>query len=308
MPWIGVSLTVPGDAADAVTEALHARGALAVTARDAADAPIFEPEPGETPLWQHTRLDVLFDLDADLEAVRVVLHNWQPEALEVQFIEDADFSSTWRAHVEVVCLADRLWIAPRDVNIPRDVNVARDANVARDPNVAEDGLAVLRLDPGLAFGTGAHPTTRLCLEWLAGGSLAGATVLDYGCGSGILAIAALLLGAASASAVDYDDQALVATRDNAAYNGISTRRLSVGAPDMVDGQVFDVICANILAGALIELASRLTKLVGDQGRVVLSGVLADQVDAVIRAYPSFRFAAPVERGEWVALAGVKSRG
>ena len=298
MPWIGLSLTVPGAAADAVTQALQGCGALAVTARDAADAPIFEPGPGETPLWRLTRLDALFDLGTNLEAVRVVLRNWPLETLDVQFIEDTDFLSTWRAHVEVVCLGERLWIAPRDVGVARGAGVAREA----------DGLPILRLDPGLAFGTGAHPTTRLCLEWLTSQSLAGATVLDYGCGSGILAIAAVLLGAASASAVDYDDQALVATRDNAAYNGVSTRRLSVGPPDMVDDQVFDVICANILAGALIELAPRLTRLVGSRGRVVLSGLLADQAGEVIQAYPCFRFTAPVVRGDWVALAGVKTRG
>jgi ribosomal protein L11 methyltransferase len=293
MPWIGVSLTVPGGEVEAITDVLNARGALAVTVRDAADVPIFEPQPGETPLWQHARVEALFDLDADLEGVRGVLQSWQPGGLAVHFVEDDDFSSTWRTHIEVACVGDRLWLAPRD---------------ARDGHVPGDGLPVLRLDPGLAFGTGTHPTTRLCLEWLTTVALDGERVLDYGCGSGILAIAALLLGAEYAAAVDYDDQALVATRDNAAYNGISEGRLSVGAPDMVDSQVFDVICANILAGALIELAPRLTELVRNQGRVVLSGILSEQVDDVAGAYPGFRFAPPLLRGEWAALAGVKVRG
>jgi ribosomal protein L11 methyltransferase len=195
----------------------------------------------------------------------------------------------WRSSAVAQCFGGRLWVLPRDSE-PRE------------------GI-VLRLDPGLAFGTGGHPTTRLCLEWLASHDLSGQRLVDYGCGSGILGIAAALLGAAEVLAVDHDSQALLATQENARANAVDPGRLRAVGPDEVpEHGDYDVLVANILANPLLELASRFTDLIRPGGMIVLSGLLAGQASGVVAGYPAFRFADPQADGDWVLLSGRKRDG
>jgi ribosomal protein L11 methyltransferase len=214
---------------------------------------------------------------------------------DVEIVDDADWHERWRVHAVRQLFGGRLWVLPRDEPVPDS------------PGVPAQG-PVLRLDPGLAFGSGAHPTTRLCLQGLAALELAGLRVLDFGCGSGILALAACLLGAREVVAIDHDPQALAATRDNAAFNGIDAGRLLVGDLDALgaqgwDREPFDVIVANILANPLVDLAPRLTTLLRPGGTLMLSGLLAGQEAPIRAAYPRVEFAAAVADQEWIRLDG-----
>jgi len=289
--WLSVRLTVPSARIEHLSDALLELGAQSVALHDAADAPVFEPAPGETLLWPRADVDALFELDVDLPAIRARLDAEFPlevESLDVRFVEDADWSRTWRDHAPTRRFGERLWVAQRDA-------AAFDS----------DGV-VLRLDPGLAFGTGGHATTALCLEWLATHRIDGWSVVDYGAGSGILAIAALLLGAERAVAIDHDPQALVATRANATYNGVAARRLTVSAPDELPTTPHDLVLANILAGPLTTLAPTLTGWLKLGGRLVMSGMLAHQVDAVLAHYPDIRFESPQVRDSWAMVEGTKA--
>ena len=290
MAWLSVRLTVPAARIELLSDALFELGAQSVSLRDAADTPVLEPAPGETPLWPRADIEALFDLGADVAAIRARLDVAFPlevESVDVRFLEDADWSSTWRDHAPARCFGGRLWVAPRDADVPA-------------------GAVVLRLDPGLAFGTGGHATTALCLEWLASRCIDGWSVVDYGAGSGILGIAALLLGAARVVAIDHDPQALVATRDNATYNGVAAARLTISAPDELPTTPHDLVLANILAGPLTSLAPTLTRWVKPGGRLVMSGMLAHQVDAVLARYPDFRFESPQVRDSWAMVEGTKA--
>ncbi|MCB1684401.1 MAG: 50S ribosomal protein L11 methyltransferase [Pseudomonadales bacterium] len=263
---------------------LEALGALAVTSSDAGDEPIVEPAPGETPLWARLRVEALFAEAVDPERVRAALRHFAflPDSLLIDILGDADWQNAWRQHAVQACFGGRLWVLPRDAAAPQ--------GSARG--------ALLRLDPGLAFGTGSHPTTRLCLEWLATHPLEGLEVLDLGCGSGILALAALKLGCHSVHAIDHDPQALLATKDNAAYNALADERLVLGEPadlqsaDSAGDGTFDLVVANILANPLIELAAEITRQTRVGGRIVLSGLLAGQAEAVQAAYPQMDFDNP----------------
>jgi ribosomal protein L11 methyltransferase len=281
---------------DAAENALIEAGALAVTLCDAGDAPVLEPGPGETPLWPAVRVTGLFPGSGDALALVARLAAALPGTQwHVQGLGERAWEREWLKDFRPRRFGTRLWVAPLDVTAP------------------EDGV-VLRLDPGLAFGTGHHDTTALCLEWLdglAGGDrLAGAVVVDYGCGSGILAIAALKLGAARAVAVDNDPQALAATTANAARNGVG-ERLTACAPEGLDaalgGRPADVLVANILAGPLVELAPRFAAALGRGGRIALSGILAGQEARVLSACaPDFEMDAPCTREEWIRLQGTRT--
>jgi ribosomal protein L11 methyltransferase len=291
--WLSIRLCSDATRVDAICDVLTDAGAAAVTLRDAADEPVVEPAPGETPLWPVVEVDALFALDTDCNALRQRLRDVDANVgdgpLDVRFVEDADWSQTWRNHANNYCFGGRLWVVPRDAVAPAD------------------GI-VLRLDPGLAFGTGGHATTALCLEWLAGRSVRGWSVVDYGAGSGILGIAAALLGADQVTAVDHDAQALVATAANATYNGIGSAQLEVVAPDAVTRVTRDLVLANILAGPLMTLAPRLTDLVKPGGKLVMSGLLIHQVDAVMAHYPQFGFAPACIRDSWAMLEGTRTGG
>jgi ribosomal protein L11 methyltransferase len=294
MAWLSIRLSLPAARIEALSDLLMELGAESIAMRDAGDSPVLEPGPGEMPLWPHAELDALFQLDADLASVRARLAVELPAAdecvLDVRFVEDADWSHTWRHHAVEQCFGDRLWVLPRDAPSPGGP------------------AAVLRIDPGLAFGTGGHATTAMCLEWLARQNVDGWSVVDYGAGSGILGIAALLLGAAHVIAVDHDPQACLATRANATYNGVASERITIIAPDGLATTTHDLVLANILAGPLMSLAPDLTRLVKPGGALVMSGMLAHQLDAVTARYPDFLFQPAQTRDDWVMVQGIRARG
>lgn len=264
-------------------------GALSITYGDAADQPLFEPAPGATPLWENIQVIGLFAADAPVD---VISRELQPLCgsdagdLKIEILEDKDWSREWMEHFKPIKFGQRLWICPTWIAPP-------------DP-----GAVNLMLDPGMAFGTGTHPTTQLCLEWLERQDLSESTLIDYGCGSGILAIAALLLGCEHAWATDIDQQAIDATHQNALLNKVAADRLDAALPDNVTLPATDIVMANILAGPLVELAPHLASLCREGGRIVLSGLLANQADSVQQAYaPWFTFATVLEQDGWILLDG-----
>jgi len=292
VPWQQLSIEAGDLDPETLAGFFEARGALSVTFGDAADQPLFEPDPGTTPLWSATRVTAMFPADADVRTVRDSLlaefGEQVVQRLVQETLEDQDWERVWLDQFQPMRFGERLWVCP----------------AGQYPPDADDAV-IIDLDPGLAFGTGTHATTALCLEWLDRHPPLDRSVLDYGCGSGILAIAALKLGAQSVWAVDIDEQALWATQENAVRNRVDTR-LATGLPDELPDQVFDVVLANILANPLIELAPGLGKLVRTGGDLVLSGILAAQADDVRAAYAAdFDFSAIVERDGWVRLHGVR---
>lgn len=290
MSWLQIRVQTTRKQTDAVEDALLAAGALSVTMEDSADQPILEPALGETPLWNETRVTGLFDaaVDTDLATVLATAalgDNLPPYRWEI--LEDKDWEREWMDNFEAMRFGDRLWICPSWQEPP-------------DPSAAN-----LMLDPGLAFGTGTHPTTALCLEWLDGMELSGKNVIDYGCGSGILAIAALLLGANHVIAVDNDPQALIATGDNAQRNGIDKEKIPTYLPEQTPEHIkADIVVANILAGPLAELAPLLAQCSNPGAELALSGILENQAPALIEHYqPWFDMAEPVVQSGWVRLNG-----
>lgn len=299
--WLQVSATIAQDAAGLAETLLQSAGALAVTLQDAADTPVLEPAPGETPLWPRLTVTGLFRGDADPLALLGAMQGGVPGA-------------QWR----ITTLAERPWEREwlRDF---RPLHFGRRLVVAPAGMAAPAHATVLRLDPGLAFGTGTHPTTRLCLEWLdflatADGEiaapLAGARVVDYGCGSGILAIGALLLGASEAVAVDFDSQALLATRTNAQLNGVAAR-LSACTPEewaaVLGARKADILVANILAGPLQALLPLFASCLAPGGLIALSGILPGQEAALAAAAgPCIRFDPPVMKDGWLRLTGQRN--
>ena len=291
MPWLQVRLAITPDQAAFYEDALLDVGAVSVTFMDAEDQPIFEPDLGTTPLWTHTHLLALFEGDADAEQVlahlRLLTGDELPEH-QVERIEDQDWERSWMDNFQPMRFGRRLWIVPS-------------WHAAPEPDAVN-----LLLDPGLAFGTGTHPTTALCLQWLDGQVLEGCSVLDFGCGSGILAIAALLLGAERAVGTDIDPQALEASRDNASRNGIDPARFPLYLPQDLPDEQADVVVANILAGPLVQLAPQITARVKHGGRLALSGILAEQADEVRAAYAeAFELDPTAEQDGWVRISGVR---
>ena len=276
MPWLHVRAQAPGAVAEHVGDCLHDAGAVAVSLlpADPNDLSALEPPPQREPLlWNAVRVEALLPLGADLSAL--------PLDCDIDFMADEDWSETWRRG-----------FGERRFGRLRIVEASRQA-------AAAPGEATVRLDPGLAFGTGTHPTTALCLDWLAAQDLAGKRVLDVGAGSGILAIAALRLGAAAATAIDHDPQARRACRENAEANGVSLD--TVDDLDAVRGK-FDIAVANIVADVLCAMAAD----IGERAeRVALSGVLERQTERVQSAFAAFEFAPPAVREGWVLLSGVR---
>lgn len=291
--WRQLAITVDESLAEPVSDLLSNLGAVSVSFEDAGDQPLFEPKPGETPVWRQTKVIGLFDADANTNRIRNSVANQFGERVlqyQLEDLEDRVWERAWLDHFQPMRFGQRLWICPTGFEPPEPVAV----------NVV--------LDPGLAFGTGTHPTTALCLEWLDGQDLAGKTVIDYGCGSGVLAVAALKLGAAKAYGVDIDPQALTASDENARKNGVEDR-LALGYPRELAAVRADVLVANILATPLIELAAEISEKVRPGGSLALSGILATQVENVRAAYASqFDFSPPVVCEEWALLTGAKLRG
>ncbi|MDJ0805400.1 MAG: 50S ribosomal protein L11 methyltransferase [Gammaproteobacteria bacterium] len=291
MPWLQISIETTEEQAPFLELVLQNLGALSVTLDDAADQAVLEPRPGEQKIWQSTRVSGLFTADTDADELRSILNQTLQadiaRTLKCARIEDRIWERVWLDDFHPMKFGRRLWICPHET--------------APD----ETDAVIVQLDPGLAFGTGTHPTTALCLEWLDGCDLKGKTVLDYGCGSGILAIAALRLGARLAIAVDYDTQAIQASRINAEKNRVS-ERLSTYTPDQLPPLTADLLVANILAGPLIDLAPRLCSLLVLHGRFALSGILEDQGPEVSTAYAECaELAPPTRREDWLLLSGTR---
>ena len=292
MPWIQTHLVIDKSRAPLIELLFENLGALSVTLGDAGDEPMLEPAPGETPLWSATRVTGLFSGDTDIDglrsAINQALNRETGQQLQLEVLEDRDWERAWLERFRPMRFGKRLWICPSG------------------HRVEQPDAAVVDLDPGLAFGTGTHPTTALCLEWLDGAALAGRTLIDYGCGSGVLAIAALKLGAAHAVGVDHDPQAILASRDNAQRNGVS-ERLELFLDRDFRATPAPLVVANILANVLVELQPRLDPLVAPGGELVLSGILREQAEEVIDAYrDTLRFDEPVERDGWVLLHALRA--
>ncbi len=300
MPYLQLSLPCTEDQQPRVERALEDVGALAVTLQDAHldaadEQAIFEPGVGEIPLWHEITLTALFDADTDPLLLLASLDAFDPglDWTQARFenIEDQDWERAWLDQFQPMRFGARTWIVPWNHDLPEDANAA--------------DAAIVRLDPGLAFGSGTHPTTALCLQWLdelaSRGELQGREVLDFGCGSGILALAALKLGAARAVGVDNDPQALIATADNAERNGMP---IDVYMPQDEPVQTYPVVVANILATALDALAETLAARVAPGGRIAMSGILAGQEDELLARYAVWFDDLRVARQEdWIRIEG-----
>src|SRR5690554_555764 len=295
MPWIQLQIPADSGNADQLEDLLMEMGAEAVSMEDGADQPLYEPVPGTTPLWSDTHVIGLFDAERNIDQICAELRSaWHqrtqqelPE-IEVTLVEDKDWERAWMDDFKPMRFGQRLWIVPSWHEAP-------------DPEAVN-----LLLDPGLAFGTGTHPTTALCLEWLDGQPLQDLQVIDFGCGSGILAIAALLLGAARVTATDIDPQALEASRDNAQRNQLADERLPLYLPADMPSEPADLLVANILAGPLVTLAPQLTALVKPGGRIALSGILAEQTDEILAAYDAdFELDPVANKDGWIRVSGVR---
>lgn len=291
MSWLQVRLALTPAQAETYEDLMLELGAVSVTFMDAEDQPIFEPDLGTTPLWSQTHLLALFEGDTDAAALeqRVqLLANGL--TYEVERLEDQEWERSWMDNFQPMRFGKRLWIVPSWHEAP------------------EPDAVNLLLDPGLAFGTGTHPTTSLCLQWLDGEPVAGLQVLDFGCGSGILAIAALLLGAERAVGTDIDVQALEASRENANRNGLDPARFPLFLPADLPAEPADVVVANILAGPLVGLAEQITRLTRIGGRLALSGILAEQAEDVRAAYAGcFDLEPTATLDGWVRISGTRRR-
>jgi ribosomal protein L11 methyltransferase len=295
MPWILVSVAASANNFQLFEASLWSLGAQSVTFKDAADNPILEPRPGETPLWNNAIITGLFDDSHKAEILRAqIMQQLDDDKLDIEItlLPEQDWTRAWMDAFKPMQFGERLWVCPKHIEPP-------------------DPMAVnLRLDPGLAFGTGTHPTTSLCLSWLdahVSPRSGHRSVLDYGCGSGILAIAAILLGAAHADCVDIDEQALQATLDNAAANQV-LRQISTCQPPVHEtDSEYELVLANILSGPLTELAPVLAKHCLPGSDIVLSGILSDQAESVRTAYTEFfDMSTTATLDDWVLLHGTRS--
>ena len=292
--WQEWALETHSPLVESLEEWLFDHGALAVSLEDNANEPLLEPGPGETPLWQNVVLKALFAGDADLSSIKAVLPRTllaENSKSEVSRLEDREWTRVWMDDFAPIQMGPRLWVCPSWA-VPPD-----------------EALVNVMLDPGLAFGTGTHATTAMCLGALDAAVSGGESVVDYGCGSGILAIAALKLGASKALGVDNDPQALAASRDNAARNQISTDQFDVVMPEddilLAWSNAASVVVANILAGPLLSLAHDLIELTAPGGRLLLTGVLEEQAAKLIEHYEHVSLDVIDRRDGWVLLSGVK---
>jgi ribosomal protein L11 methyltransferase len=290
--WPQLTLEAVGYHPKRLEDALVRSGALAVTLSDAGNCPILEPEPGQVLLWPHTRVTGLFDLQADMDSVEkdvMRFLDYSPIHSHLTELKERNWVQAWMDHFHPMLFGKRLWVCPRSQVLPEPTAVN------------------IRLNPGLAFGTGTHPTTALCLIWLDNMiELTNLTVLDYGCGSGILAIAAAKLGASHIWAVDIDPQSLLASSENAVENNVEDR-ITLSIPDSLPIALsVDILLANILAGILVKLVSKFGNLVKSGGRLVISGILLHEVESVQTALSHyFQFKPSMLLEDWVLLEGIR---
>jgi ribosomal protein L11 methyltransferase len=294
MPFLELHLRLQAPDQPATEVALENCGSLAITLLDAEDTPILEPGVGETPLWPDLHLTALFDEHRDRIEILAVLEDALPrqivETARFAVLDDRDWTRAWMDHYHPMRFGRRLWIYPWTEATPDNPE-----------------SVVVRLDPGLAFGTGTHPTTALCLEWLDSVDCGGMTVTDFGCGSGILAIAALKLGARQAYAIDNDPQALLATRENAERNAVASKLSVLGHTEPAPPEA-DILLANILLNPLIKLHESLTNAVRIGGLAVFSGMLAEQASEFITTYRHcFDPLKVTQREDWIRIEGIRIR-
>lgn len=287
MPWQELTLRVAKQQSVDIEDLLERLGAIAITLRDADGSPLFEPAPGQTPLWDVVSITALFEEDTDVQMVLAQL----PEGVHARtgHVADRVWEREWLENFKPMQFGRRLWIYPTW------------------SEATEVDSLVLRLDPGLAFGSGTHETTRLCLEWLDGQTLNNQTLLDYGCGSGVLSIAAVLLGCDKVVAVDIDEQARLATERNAEQNDIGGERLLICSPESIPEMKFDVVVSNILSEVIMKLSKALLGFLEDGGRLAVSGILSRQQAAVVESFGADMIWGVASRlGDWVCLHGVKA--
>lgn len=287
--WLQLHLTVDKSRASLIELLFEQLGAVAVTLGDAGDEPMLEPGPGETPLWQATRVTGLFEGGTDADGLRSAVDQAlaadAARSLRLERLDDRDWERAWLDRFQPMRFGDRLWIRPTGGEVTQHLAV------------------VVDLDPGLAFGTGTHPTTALCLEWLDAHDLRDKTLIDFGCGSGILAVAALKLGARHVIAVDHDPQAILATRRNAERNRVDDRIEVLLSEDLREARV-DIVIANILANVLVDLSPSIGRLLTCGGQLAMSGILDTQAETVAAAYAdAFDITLSNTRDDWVLLEG-----
>ncbi|WP_173910301.1 50S ribosomal protein L11 methyltransferase [Acinetobacter sp. Marseille-Q1618] len=295
MKWLQIHITVEKSQVDFTETLLSSLGAVSVTLDDAENQDLLEPLPGETPLWNKVIVTGIYaqedDEEIDVAALETFIRTQLPtEPMRSEFLEDQEWERTWMDAYEPIQIAEKYWIVPEWMEAP------------------EADAVNIKLDPGLAFGTGNHASTFLCLQWLGQTDVKDKIVIDYGCGSGILAVAALLLGAKKAYATDIDPQAVLATQQNAELNGVLDR-LYVGLPEAFNqelaGQKADVFVANILAGPLMMLAEEFSTLIKPEGEFALAGVIEEQVSDVSDVYSQFFDIVEVEKRDenWCRISG-----
>jgi len=292
MAWQQIICEVSKEQSALYEEELEKLGALSVTVSDAADQPLFEPLPGETPLWDSVQLVGLFDINTEADPILNQLEQLGDSGhirAKIEILQDRNWTREWMDQYKPTLFGKRLWIYPSWHQPPQD-----------------DGTYLI-LDPGMAFGTGTHPTTALCLEWLDSADLLDRNIIDFGCGSGVLAVASLLLGASKGHAIDIDPQALLVTRQNAEKNRLTADQLEVGLPDALKPPRADVLLANILAGPLSQLAPLFASLVVRGGHLVLSGILNTQQEDTLTHYQDhFELQSSANKDEWVCLVLIKN--
>lgn len=291
MIWLQIKFLAPQAQVDEWSDLLLATGATAITLHDKDKQAIFEPNPGDTPLWEHVQITGLYTIDTDLDSIKEQLYQHIPKdvVFHIEQIEDEDWQNAWKKNLSPIQFGPNFWICPSwcEISNPTAINVI--------------------LDPGLAFGTGTHPTTALCLEWIATNVNQNDTVLDFGCGSGILGIAAAKLGAGQVYCVDCDPQALFSTQENAEKNKISRNKLLTYYPEELTTRLqVNIVIANILANPLEELAQTLANHVKPSGNIVLSGILTTQVEHLITIYNKwFENLTVTTKEDWVRITGIK---
>lgn len=293
MPWLQLKIQTTREYAESINTFLNLFGAVAITLQDAADQPLLEPDLNTTPLWDEINVLSLFNPEISIEKILEFLKQQLGDAAiknyQTELLPEENWERAWLKDFHAMRFGKNLWICP-SVETPPDPNAVN-----------------IILDPGLAFGTGTHPTTALCLEWLDANPPQNKTVVDYGCGSGILAIAALKLGATEVFAIDHDEQALLATHDNAKRNNINLEKLNIFLPENLPAIKTDLLIANIIANPLIELAPLFAELIKPNGGLVLSGILEDQIDLIKNAYEKyFSIQHIMHKNEWIRIAAKKT--
>ncbi|MBA2652985.1 MAG: 50S ribosomal protein L11 methyltransferase [Tatlockia sp.] len=276
------------DEVDLLSDALDETGALSITLTDKNDEPVLEPEPGTTPLWPDVSITALYDDEnIALEAKSIMADQYPNLSYSINELADQDWERAWMDEFKPVRFGQRLWVCPSWIEPP------------------EPEAVNLRLDPGLAFGTGTHATTSLCLNWLDQAELNNKSLIDYGCGSGILALAALKLGAIKVYAVDIDQQALTATQNNAANNAIACPQLTIDFPQNLQEPV-DLLIANILLAPLLNLKVKFRELIKHKGILVVSGILDEQAAELITAYKEgFSYLRTISQDGWSLLEFIR---